>query len=308
MIDRALDSVSEDVTAADPAPGTAAAHAAERAFTSVAALADVLLMARETPLALLTSGNLAAGEKRRMTDVGLPVDIVDELAAIALDAALVTADERQLRLTSAGEKWLRLAAAERWAQLAEAFRTALPRGLHSASGGWLPVSQWADQHPWDPSWDERCAVLRERAGMLGLIADGDTEPGWAVTLREGAPADAAALNQMLPTEVDRIFLQNDLTAIAPGPLASALDVRLRSIAVRESAAQASSYRFTAESISHALAEGETAASILDFLSELSLTGSRNPSSTSSARPRSAMASCEFSRMQSRVAPASPAVT
>src|SRR5690606_28695404 len=49
-----------------PSSADAQAHAAERAFTSVAALADVLLLAREAPLALLTNGNLAAGEKRRM--------------------------------------------------------------------------------------------------------------------------------------------------------------------------------------------------------------------------------------------------
>lgn len=273
---RPLPPVADTPADASPAPETAAAHAAERAFTSVAALADVLLMARETPLALLASGNLAAGEKRRMADAGLPVNAVDELVALAVDAAVVTIEDRRLHVTSDGETWLRLAAAERWGQIAEAFRSELPRGLRSASGGWLPVSQWKHQHPWDPVWDEHSSTLRERAHLLGLIAEGDTEPAWAVALREGAPADTDALQRMLPTEVDRIFLQNDLSAIAPGPLAPALDVRLRGIAVRESAAQASSYRFTAESISHALAAGETASSILDFLRELSLTGIPQP--------------------------------
>lgn len=254
----------------------AQAHSAERAFTSVAALADVLLLARETPLALLTSGNLAAGEKRRMTEAGMPGDVLDDLVALAVDAALITTDDRQVRLTSVGEEWLLLAASERWAQLAEAFRESLPRGLHTQSGGWLPVQLWAHQHPWDSSWSERSAILRNRARLLGLIADDETEPAWARPLRAGQRADAAPLQQMLPTEVDRIFLQNDLSAIAPGPLAPALDVRLRGIAARESAAQASSYRFTPESISRALAAGETPSSILDFLGELSLTGIPQP--------------------------------
>jgi len=273
---RPLPPTLEAPTDVPVAPEAAAAHAAERAFTSVAALADVLLMARETPLSLLTSGTLAAGEKRRMADAGLPVDAVDELVALAVDAAMVSVEDRQLRVTSEGETWLRRAAAERWAHVVEAFRAGLPRGLRSASGGWLPVPQWKHQHPWDPSWDERWSIVRKRAQLLGLIAEGDTEPAWAVALREGAPVETDALERMLPTEVDRIFLQNDLSAIAPGPLAPALDVRLRGIAVRESAAQASSYRFTAESISHALAAGETAASILDFLGEISLTGIPQP--------------------------------
>ncbi|WP_181800739.1 helicase-associated domain-containing protein, partial [Microbacterium sp. H6] len=60
------------------------------------------------------------------------------------------------------------------------------------------------------------------------------------------------------------------------PLEPALDVRLRTIAVRESAAQASSYRFTAESVAHAFVVGETEQSILDFLSSVSLTGIPQP--------------------------------
>lgn len=273
---RSVPAASLTNNVAVPATEPAAAHAAERAFTSVAAIADVLLMARETALALLTSGNLAAGEKRRMAEAGLPVDVIDELVALAGDAALVSVNDRKLRLSAAGEEWLRLAASERWAHIAEGFRSALPRGLRSADGGWLPMVQWPDQHPWDPSWDERAATLAERARLLGLVADDGTEPAWAVALHEGAPADAEALQRMLPAEVDRIFLQNDLSAIAPGALAPALDVRLRGIAVRESAAQASSYRFTAESVSHALAAGETASSILEFLGELSLTGIPQP--------------------------------
>jgi hypothetical protein len=44
------------------------------------------------------------------------------------------------------------------------------------------------------------------------------------------------------------------------------------MARRESRAQASSYRFTAESIADALTAGESAESLRAFLSELSLTG------------------------------------
>ncbi|MGM7679585.1 helicase-associated domain-containing protein [Microbacterium sp. A94] len=254
----------------------AQAHAAERAFTSVAALADVLLLAREAPLALLTNGNLAAGEKRRMAEAGMPSETADDLIAIAGVAGLVTTDARQVRLTAEGESWLVLAASERWAQLAESFRVALPRGLRTPSGGWLPVPTWPHQHPWDSSWNDRSTQLRRRAHLLGLIADDGSEPAWVLPLRDGESADATALQAMLPDEVDRIFLQNDLSAIAPGPLVPALDVRLRGIATRESAAQASSYRFTVESISRAIAAGETTSSILEFLDALSLTGIPQP--------------------------------
>ncbi|WP_435746493.1 helicase-associated domain-containing protein [Microbacterium sp. PMB16] len=270
--------VPDSAVAATAAPATesASAHAAERAFTTVAILADLLLVARESPFALLTGGSISAGEKRQLAAAGIPSEIVDPLVTVAAHAGLAAAVERRLRTTAAAEPWLRSPVADRWTLLATSFRDSLPRGVRSPDGGWIPSEDWPSAHPWDPSWPERSQVLLDAARLLGLIAEDGAEPEWAVALRRGEPADPTSLIRLLPTEVDRIFLQNDLTAIAPGPLEPALDVRLRSIAARESAAQASSYRFTSESIAHAFVVGETEQSILEFLSAISLTGIPQP--------------------------------
>ena len=263
-------------TTVEPAPETAAAHAAERAFTTVAILADLLLVTRESPFALLAGGAVSAGEKRQLSESGVPTELVDPLVAVAIAAGLAVADGRKLRTSATAEDWLRSSAADRWSVLATAFRDALPRGVRSATGGWIAPQEWPHAHPWDPSWPERSEQLIASARLLGLIAEGGTEPEWSIPLRNGEPADSTELAMLLPTEVDRIFLQNDLTAIAPGPLAPPLDVRLRTIAARESAAQASSYRFTTESVTRAFASGETAESILEFLTGISLTGIPQP--------------------------------
>ena len=263
-------------TAPDPSDDRSAAHAAERAFTTVGVLADLLLAARERPFALLAGGGVSAGEKRQLAEAGIDPAAVDALVTIAGDAGLVVPIDRRLRTTSPAENWLRAPVSERWIALAKGFRDALPRGVRSSDGGWTPHADWPTAHPWEQGWPERADALLERARLLGLVADDGTEPQWAASLRSGGPVDASALTAMLPTEVDRIFLQNDLTAIAPGPLAPALDVRLRTMATRESAAQASSYRFRAESIARALVLGETEQSILDFLGGISLTGLPQP--------------------------------
>ncbi|QTV80000.1 helicase-associated domain-containing protein [Microbacterium sp. NIBRBAC000506063] len=272
------------VPAASEAPhppeagAAAAAHAAERAFTHVAAIADVLIAARESPLNMLASGAASATERRRFAEAEiLPRGTdLDDLLIAATDARLAVVDDRALRPSALGETWLRWGAAERWSALAQGFRDRMPHGIRSTDGGWNPVGAWAEALPWDPTWPQEHAALVRRARMLGLIAEGDTEPEWARPLRRGEDADGALLQRMLPAEVDRIFLQNDLSAISPGPLAPALDVRLRTAAERESASQASSYRFTAESVAHALALGETEESLLAFLEELSLTGIPQP--------------------------------
>ena len=267
------------VPAADSGVATAAsddasARAAELAFATVGRLADLLLAAREAPLALLATGVLAAGEKKRLTEIGIDSDDADELRAIAADAALVRTHERRVLPTAAAEGWLRLPFADRWTRLVTAFRAALPTGIRTGAG-WLPPADWRSAYPWDAAWPVREQRLQRRARLLGLIADDDTEPAWSARLRQGRDADAEPLGRHVPAEVDRVFLQNDLTAIAPGPLQPALDVRLRSMVERDPA-QSSSYRFTAESITHGLVEGETEASIIEFLTALSLTGVPQP--------------------------------
>ncbi|MDR6868913.1 hypothetical protein J2Y69_003539 [Microbacterium resistens] len=248
------------------------ARAAERAFTAVAVLADLLLLTQETPLGLLAGGSVGASEKRRAVERGLPGDpaLIDDLLAIGIEGGLLRAAERSLRLTVAGEEWLRLPGAERWAGLARGFEDALPPALRRPGGGWPDPSTWAGAYPWDPAWPDAASARLRRAELLGLIVDGEPTP-WAAPLIDGSAPDLGSLRALLPAEVDRVFLQNDLSAIAPGPLLPALDLRLRTMSERESANQASSYRFTADSIAAALAIGETEDGILSFLDEISLT-------------------------------------
>ncbi|UNK71806.1 helicase-associated domain-containing protein [Microbacterium sp. H1-D42] len=259
-----------------PASEVATARAAERAFTTIGDLADVLLATRSAPLALVATGALSATERRRFTVSGS----LDDLRALAEMAGLARPVDRELRATDAAEQWLSASFAPRWAQVTTAFRDALPQGLRTADG-WLPAAQWPGAHPWDRSWPAAAAQLRSLAMRLGLFTEDDAEPEWASALRAAGSADAAAvdtssLEALLPTEVDRVFLQNDLSAIAPGPLRPALDNRLRAMTEHESAVQASSYRFTADSVARALVEGETERGILEFLHEVSLTGVPQP--------------------------------
>lgn len=249
------------------ASADASARAAEQAFTTIGALADLVLAARSAPLALVATGALSATEKRRLGDDG----DLDELRELAEVAGLLRAVDRELRVTLAADAWLSDSFPPRWEQAATRLRAALPRSLRG-----LDVAQWALAHPWNAQWPARAERLRSLARRLGLIADDGTEPSWATPLHTGDEFDSTALRDLLPTEVDRLFLQNDLTAIAPGPLLPALDNRLRAMTEHESSAQASSYRFTTESIARALVEGESEEGILRFLREVSLTGVPQP--------------------------------
>ncbi|MGI6877816.1 helicase-associated domain-containing protein [Microbacterium sp. gxy059] len=267
---------------ADPPPASdeEAAHAAERAFTTLSSLADLLIGAHAAPLARVGSGSLGAAERRRLVEAGVASspDEIDLLVRAARAIGLLRAEDRRILVTRSGAAWVRLATPDRWAELARRFRDALPAGLRTAEGGWIAPARWPDAYPLDETWPAKAAAWIEFARVLGLVGrcEEQSEPAWAAPLRRGDDPDPAPLVALLPPEVDRIFLQNDLTAISPGPLAAHHDVRLRGMAVRESHAQASTYRFTESSLARALQTGETAEGILSFLSEVSLTGVPQP--------------------------------
>lgn len=261
-----------------PAPPVAAAAAAERAFTTAGSLADVLLTCLHSPLARTGAGSVSAVDRRRLAEAGAiaAVDDLEELLASAAAAHLTIAHDREWVVTTAGETWLETSTAGRWAAIAEGFRAGLPSGIRTPDGGFVAPGAWPDAYPLDDEWPARAARLRRIGVLWGLFGEDDTEFAWTAALRAGETADAATMAPYLPSEIDRVYLQADLTAIAPGPLAPALDLRLRALAVRESRAQASTYRFTAASLGAGMTEGETAASVREFLSGLSLTGIPQP--------------------------------
>ncbi len=255
-----------------------AEHAAERAFAASTALADVLQSAMTTPLGRIGSGAMGAADRRRLIDQGAveSPEAADELVAIAARAGLVAEVDRRWMVTAHGAQWLSTRTVVRWHDIARRLRDTLPAALRTPAGGWIPASQWPGAFPFDATWPERAAQVRALFERWAMIGPHGAPAAWAAGLEAGGDADESALQALLPAEVDRVFLQNDLTAIAPGPLDPQLDIRLRSMALRESRAQASTYRFTSETISNALTSGETAESLRDFLTTLSLTGLPQP--------------------------------
>lgn len=262
----------------DPASPAGAAACAERAMTATAALADLVLAAGDGGIATTAGGTVAAADRKRLVEDGVvsDADELEDLLAAGRDAGLIRLVEREWTVTAAGEQWLPAPAVERWITIAEGLRAALPAGLRTITGGYLPAAGWDAAYPLDPEWPARAASLRRRAVRWGVVQSDGSEPPWGRALRAGEPIDAGALHALIPAEIDRVYLQADLSAIAPGTLGSALDLRLRRMAERESRAQASSYRFSAESLGRAVAAGETADSIRAFLAELSLSGIPQP--------------------------------
>ncbi|GAA1014440.1 hypothetical protein Aple_079340 [Acrocarpospora pleiomorpha] len=113
-------------------------------------------------------------------------------------------------------------------------------------------------------------TLRE-AELIGVTGLGAMSMHGRALLDGGRTDAAAALAPLLPEPVDRVLLQADLTAVAPGPLTSELGRWLALAADIESKGGATVYRFSESSIRRVLDAGQSASELLAMLERHSAT-------------------------------------
>ncbi|WP_368497188.1 helicase-associated domain-containing protein [Herbiconiux sp. A18JL235] len=261
--------------------------AGERAFGALVAVSELGHQARLAALRVKARGGVPVAEEKRLAPLlAVEPEEVAIVVDLALAAGLLGEDGDRLLSTEALDEWHRLAPERRWLRLVSAWMGTLSRPVRRTvewSGPAWPgplraASAFRELHP--AADDAMVAALSEVdavAAFLGLVVGEESSAFGAAALAshaagQGPDAAAAAIAPLFPAEVDRVYVQHDLSVIAPGPLSPALDARLRRLAPLENRGVASSYRITAQSIDRALAEGETAEGAREFLAELSLTG------------------------------------
>jgi hypothetical protein len=259
--------------------------AAEHAFAATTAIAELLFELGREPARLLARGALGQPETRRLARASaIDEPAVVTLLTVAEQAGLVGREDARLIATDASREWLALPASSRWIALAETWANSLPGDIRSRLAE-HPDTLWGQGlrdwlawlYPAGGAWlTERVGARLEEAERLGITAgEVVSTPGVAMLSGDAARA-AELLAEGLPDPVDKVYLQHDLSAVAPGPLEPAIDARLRSMAEVDGRAIASRFRFSAESLGRAIATGETAESLLEFLGAVSLSGVPQP--------------------------------
>ncbi|MCU1481144.1 MAG: hypothetical protein JWQ19_1930 [Subtercola sp.] len=264
---------------------------AERALATTVAVTELVIALETTPARELAKGGVAVPDAKRLSAAtGLAADEVNAIIRLARLAGLAQRDGLSWHGTAHARRWVMLPLAERWGQLAAAWLHALPTEIAGVLRG-MNDSYWAqnvvDYLRWlYPAGGE--ALLSEThhllddADRLG-ITGADTETAMNRTsaagnalLVDGEAAAVEIMRRELPPEVSTVYLQHDLTVVAPGPLRPDLDATLRAMTQIESHQVASSYRFSSGSIAKALGAGYSAESIRSFLAEISVTGIPQP--------------------------------
>jgi hypothetical protein len=259
--------------------------AGDRAFGTLGAVTETLLALRDAPARRLTRGGLALPDARRLAAIaGVDASEVELLLDIAARAGLTVLSGTEWVPTQNLTAWLAGSRVDRWAELANGWLGRLPDDLrellraraHAVWGdGLLDYLDWL--YPAGGAWiRERAVAAAREAELLGITGAGAPSTAGSRLLLDGTAAAAAAMAESFPPEVDKVYLQHDLTVIAPGPLRVDLETRLRGLAEAEARGVASSFRITAVSLTRALVAGETADGLRAFLGTLSLTGIPQP--------------------------------
>lgn len=292
----ALDLPDPEQLATEPAPAALApvsaadtrfidSIAAEHAFGTTTSIAELIAEVRRDPARELARGGIALPDAKRLAAaMAVDLDDVPSLVAIAARGDLVGLDGGSWLPAAGSATWLLGATADRWTHLAQAWFDRLPPDIrhllasraHSMWGTRLAeYLRWL--YPAGGDWmRERSLVVTREAELLGITArQVPSTPGSAL-IGAGPAAATTAMSVLFPPEVDRVYVQQDLSIVSPGPLEPRLDARLRGMADVESRTLAATYRVTTSSINRALASGETAETLRAFLTEISITGIPQP--------------------------------
>lgn len=239
------------------APGEVDTH---RGHELVQVAADVLWLLDERPRPVhhaRTGDRLSAVEVRRLaTDLDRPAELTAGLFALLVRARLAAPAGELWAPTVRGRSFSTLSAAVQWGILASA---------------WVDAVTLAEVQ--DAAWE------RPVAAALGLARGGTAAAPSRLggLVLDGCVAQAQTeFAAHLAAPATGVYVQPDLTLIAPGPVPGATDAALREFCELERRALASEYRLTRASVSRALAGGLTAKQVHARLAELALTSVPQP--------------------------------
>ncbi|KZC95257.1 helicase-associated domain-containing protein [Clavibacter tessellarius] len=260
-------------------------RAGESAFASIVAVAALVDELSREPARELSRGGMSLPDARRLS-AALAVDLdgVPVLLAIAARAGLAARAGRAWSVTDAAAEWSALPTAARWRALASSWLDALAPTTREilaerADAAWGPglIDGVLWRFPGGSAWiADRITAFTRDAGLLGITTGDVPSSAGRALLTTGAAAAAAELAAHLPAEVDRVYLQHDLTVVSPGPLDPSVESRLLAVADVEGRGLAASYRISAGSVARALAAGDSGDGIRAFLAGISLTGIPQP--------------------------------
>jgi hypothetical protein len=212
--------------------------------------------------------------KRLANHLRKPNEYAKQVFEIALWSNLAVINNSRWQLGSQYDNWLRWSDGKRWVHLAETWLEILgeagSRELSLLTAGKsLAEALQASYRFADLAVNSRLNRITELADKIGMVSRNQSTSWFAAVVSNKLATAEKLVVAGLPAQAKKLIIQADLTLIAPSPLPTELEIRLRRIADTEQIGMASSYRLSALSVSHGLETGMSATEIRNLLQELS---------------------------------------
>jgi hypothetical protein len=144
------------------------------------------------------------------------------------------------------------------------------RELLAVEAGESFEKKLAEVYPFaDSTATNRIKKVAEIANLIGLVSNAQATSWLALMATNDQQLASERAISGLPTAADKVIIQADLTLIAPSPLPTELEIKLRRFVDTEQIGMASSYRLSALSVSHGLETGLSIDDIRSLLLRLS---------------------------------------
>lgn len=260
-------------------------RSAERADQAVATVSGLVAELDAEPARQLHKGGLSLPAVKKLAEaLATDHEVVMRAIRLASHADLISLSDGYWTPKETAKTWNREPVESRWRELATRWSRSLPDEIREmltrhSHPGWnahardhllwrFPLDQQAKADDFD-AWSRE-------SEWLGVTADSVVSSAGLALLHGNQSEAQQALKVLLPATVSRVYLQDDLSVVSPGPLAPKVSTRLRTMAALESRTLAPTFRFSHASLDHALTLGETADTIRSFLHTISLTGLPQP--------------------------------
>lgn len=279
------------------------AHAAS---TMVRWVEEILETWSHDPAETIRTGGIGVRELRKVADF---LDVNEVCAAFVIETAyaagLINVQGDKVLPTTFFDIWMSYENAQRWESLTRAWisSTRVAGFVGSQSRNMTALGPELDRAYAPAMREQILELLAQEVGLAPTVDSLEARMSWFTprrgtalrnefvewTLREsewiGMTARGAltkfgrellkgevkSLAALIPAAIDHIMIQADLTAVAPGPLESALSREMSLLADVESRGGATVYRFTEQSVRRGLDAGRTADEIIELLSKASKT-------------------------------------
>jgi hypothetical protein len=254
-------------------------------FELIQAITEVVLDLEQRYIREVGKRSIGLPEVKRLAShLNQDVAYAKRVFELCLLTSIATIENSRWQLGDKAQFWLTANDQDRWQYLAECWvEQANPRALFDSKAAKsadnaltvMPAGEFFYQRfalvYWQqlPETQSHIDFISQLAETIGLTSELAATSWFNTLITKGVSAAAKQMAEGLPQTDRRLIVQADLSLIAPNPLATELEVELRTFAETEKIGLASSYRLSALSVSNGLECGMSMSRIRGLLEELS---------------------------------------